>query len=176
MVDLILAGVLLLVSVALLGYLGALLVRAAGVPLGGLAERRRISRSLARGRSADRHMAAGDVAAAVAAIRLAFYLRPLSSSASAAQVANHHTGLLSRLLALSSEERRDGVRLLSLAKVDRLLAERSALQRRLLAETQNRTQRHEVETRLTGNAAELAKALDQLASEVLATHRAERTH
>lgn len=177
MFDLIAALALLACAMVLLAYLGALLLRAAGPPLQRFAERRRIAHSLECGRFADRAMAAGDVPAAIVQIRRAFYLRPVTSTESAAAVANHHTGLLSRLLALTAEERTGGVRLLALAKVDRLLTERSALQRRFVAASRSPVrQRREVETRLRDNGAALARALDQLAAEVLAAQRAHGLH
>jgi len=170
MVDLVLALGLLSAAAALLWYVVTLLVRAAGSPLSGLIERRRVARSVAHARAADRWIADGDVPRALAAIRVAFYLRPVANAEIASAVANHHTGLLSRLLALTADGEHGTVRLFSLARVDRLLTERAALQRRLpiVASGGAVASRRELEADIRRNADELARALDMLVGEVLA--------
>jgi len=178
MVEILLAGVLLLISAAILWYLGALVVNAAGLPLGALLAKWHFRRYLAHAHSADRFIGIGDVDSALREIRRAFYLRPVVNNEIAALVAKHHTGLLSRILALTAENHGGGVRLLSLAKVDHLLGERAALQRRLVAVRQGAPLSHrtEVETRLSRNGNELGKALAQLAVEVSAAQPREMKH
>jgi hypothetical protein len=112
------------------------------------------------------------------ALRRAFYLHPVGSPSLAMSVANHHTGLLSRLIALTSEVQNGTVRLLSLAKVDRLLTERSALQRRYLAARQSHhlSRVREVRGQLRANSRNLAVALEHLIAEAAAVRQPPQYH
>ena len=178
MLNALLAALLVLVSVGLLLYLIGLLFNAATLPLGGLLERQRFARYVARARRCDALMQQGRVEPALLQLRAAFYLYAVHNRALASSVANHHTALLSRLIAVTSEVQGGSVRLLSLAKTDRLLAERSELQRRYLAMRQGapRLRLREQEARLEANARELAAALQQLVAEVHATRQPPRYH
>jgi hypothetical protein len=178
MFDLVLAIALLGLAGAILWYVGALVLQAAGLPLGRSLVRLRVARHVAHARNADRLIAAGERDAALARIRRAFFLGTVTDAGLLAEVANHHTGLLSRMLALTSEHGAGGVRLLSLAKVDRLLTERATLQRRLLQLRRNgsRQAATEAAARVDTNTADLAHALDQLAAEIAALPSGPRLH
>lgn len=178
MLNALLATILVFVSVGVLLYLVGLLFNAASLPLGGLLERRRFARYVTRARRCDVFMQHGDIGRALQQLRAAFYLHPVSSRSLASAVANHHTGLLSRLISITSDMQGGTVRLLSLAKTDRLLTERSELQRRYFAARQSpRSARlRELQAQLQANGRELAAALEQLVAEVHAARRPSRLH
>jgi hypothetical protein len=178
MLQALLATVLVFISVGILLYLTMLLFNAASVPLGAWLERRRFVRHVTRARAADALLERGEIDAALHTLRSAFYLQTVSNLGLASDVANHHTGLLSRLLAISAEAQGGAVRLLSLAKTDRLLGERSELQRRYFAARQSgRADRvREAEQHLRANAQEMAAVLQQLVTEVHAVRQPARYH
>jgi len=173
-----LAALLVLVAIGLLLYLAGLLFNAASVPMGGWLERRRFERHVARAHQFDAAIRKGQADTALRTLRSAFYLHTVSSSGLAMSVANHHTGLLSRLIAITADVQHGTVRLLSLAKVDRLLTERSALQRRYLAARQSRHPRRarELQGQLRANSRDLAAALEQLIAEAAAARQPARYH
>jgi len=178
MVNALLATVLVFVSVGLLLYLVGLLFNAASLPLGGFLERQRFARYVARARRCDVLMQHGDTDQALRQLRAAFYLYAVTNRTLASAVANHHTGLLSRLISITSDVQGGTVRLLSLAKTDRLLTERSELQRRYFAAKQSpRSQRvREIQQQLMQNSRELEAALAQLIAEVRAARQPARFH
>jgi len=178
MLNALIATVLVFISVGLLLYLVGLLFNAASLPLGGFFERQRFARYVARARRCDQLMQQGDVEHALRQLRAAFYLNAVTNRALASSVANHHTALLSRLIAITSELQDGTVRLLSLAKTDRLLTERSELQRRYFAARQGapRQRLREIERQLAANSHELEAALRQLVAEVGAARQAPRYH
>jgi hypothetical protein len=164
------ATVLVFVSVGLLLYLLSLLVAAARAPLGGLVERRRFAWHVAHARSSDAFLARGEVDAALLEVRHAFCLAPMCHTALLSAVANHHTALLSRVLAIVSERHDGSLHLLSLARTDRLLAERSELQRRYATARAGgtRTRVKELRSLLAANRRELEATLDRLIGEARA--------
>lgn len=178
MLNALLATVLVFVSVGLLLYLVGLLFNAASLPLGGFLERQRFGRYVARARRCDLLMQRGDTDQALRQLRAAFYLYAVTNRSLASAVANHHTGLLSRLISITSDVQGGTVRLLSLAKTDRLLTERSELQRRYFAAKQSpRSQRlREIQHQLNQNSRELEAALAQLIAEVRAARQPARFH
>jgi hypothetical protein len=178
MLNALLATILVFVSVGLLLYLVGLLFNAASLPLGGLWERQRFARCVARARRCDALIEQGSLEPALRQLRAAFYLHAVSSRSLASEVANHHTALLSRLIAITSEVQGGTVRLLSLAKTDRLLTERSDLQRRYFAARQGarRERVREMQGQLRSNSRELAAALQQLIAEVRAARQPARYH
>ena len=178
MLNALLATLLVFISVALMLYLVGLLFNAASLPLGGLLERQRFARYVARARRCDDLMQRGDVDQALLQLRAAFYLTPVANRGLATAVANHHTGLLSRLIAITSDVQGGGVRLLSLAKTDRLLTERSELQRRYFAVKQGapRQRLREIHDQLRVNGRDLDAALQQLVAEVRAARQPPRYH
>jgi hypothetical protein len=162
----------------LLLYLVGLLFNAATLPLGGLWERQRFARYAARARRCDALLEQGSLEPALRQLRAAFYLHAVGSKSLASEVANHHTALLSRLIAITSDVQGGTVRLLSLAKTDRLLTERSELQRRYFAARQGarRDRVREIQGQLRGNGRELTAALEQLIGEVRAARQPPRYH
>lgn len=170
MLNLALALVLGVVALGLLAYIIALCAGALGGPLGGYLERQRFAQRVARAERIDRLLQQGQVDAALPLVVGSFYLSTLRSPGLASAVANHHTGLLSRLIALTSEAQGGSVRLLSLAKTDRLLAERAALQKRHAAGAQGGSpqRRRTVRQQLETNRKALQAALTQLVDEVRA--------
>jgi len=178
MLNALLATILVFVSVGLLLYLVGLLFNAASLPLGGVLERQRFARYVARARRCDALMQQDHTDAALRQLRAAFYLYPVSNRGLASSVANHHTALLSRLIAITSDVQGGTVRLLSLAKTDRLLTERSDLQRRYFAVRQGapRERRREIQQLLWTNSRELEAALQQLIAEVQAARQPPRVH
>lgn len=178
MLNALLATVLVFASIGLLLYLVGLLFNAASLPLGGLLERQRFARYVARARRCDAFMQHGDVDAALEQLRAAFYLHAVANRSLATAVANHHTGLLSRLISITSDLQGGSVRLLSLAKTDRLLTERSELQRRYFAAKQSprSERRRELRRQLEANGRDLEAALQQLIAEVRAARQPARYH
>ena len=178
MLNALLATLLVVVSLGLLLYLLSLVFNAASLPLGGLLERQRFARCAARARRCDALLQQGNIDAALRQLRGAFYLHPVSTRALSSTVANHHTALLSRVLSVTNDLQGGTVRLLSLAKTDRLLAERSELQRRYFAAKQSRRSERvrEIQRQLRVNSRELDAALEQLLAEVRAAHQPARFH
>ena len=178
MVTALLAAVLVFAAMGVLLYLVGLLFNAASLPLGGLFERQRFARHVARLRRGDALLQQGDVEQALRQLRAAFYLHAVGSRSLASNVANHHTALLSRLIAITSDVQGGSVRLLSLAKTDRLLTERSELQRRYFAARQGarRERVREIQAQLHANGNELEATLQQLIAEVRAARQPARSH
>ena len=178
MFNALLATVLVFAAMGVLLYLVGLLFNAASLPLGGLFERQRFARHAARLRRGDALMEQGNVEQALREFRAAFYLHAVVSRSLGSAVANHHTALLSRLIAITSDVQGGSVRLLSLAKADRLLTERSELQRRYFAARQGarRERVREIQAQLQSNSAELSAALQQLVAEVHAARQPARYH
>lgn len=178
MFEIVALPILVALSVAVLAYFSALLFGAVRQPLAQATEQRRIARHLARANRCDELLESGQIEPALREIQATFYLYPLDDQRLGAKVANLHTGLLSRVIAITSEGS-EGVRLLSLAKTDRLLGERAVLQKRYFASRQSGAPGavRRLDRDLAMNAQELARALDQLVEEALAARRQrERLH
>jgi hypothetical protein len=175
MLNLLLALALGGAALAVLGYLIALLAGALGAPVGGYLERWRFAQHVARAQRADGLLQQGRAEEALPLLLRSFHLTTFRRQAMASAVANHHTGLLSRLIALTSESQGGTVRLLSLAKTDKLLAERAALQKRFitLAQDGSAQKRRDVRQQLEANRRELQSALAKLIEEVRAARKAE---
>jgi hypothetical protein len=178
MLNTLLAALLVFLSVSLLLYVFRLLFNAASFPVGAWFERYRFGRHVARARRCDALVQQGQTDLALRYLRDAFYLHPVSDRSLAMSVANHHTGLLSRLISITSDLHNGSVRLLSLAKTDRLLTERSELQRRFLAARQSRRKPtlRELRTQLRANSRDLVAALEQLVAEARAVRQTARYH
>jgi hypothetical protein len=88
-------------------------------------------------------------------------------------IANHPTGLLIRLIAAADQVQGERVRLISLAKADRLFHERAVLQRRHLALRQSgsRQRLRALEQELRANSRELRATLNALPAEVASARR-----
>ena len=167
-------------SVALLLFIISLLFNAVHFPLGRAIERRRFAQSQERSRRGDKLLQDGDVLRALEEFRKAFYLDAIVSDRTLlSPVHNHHTGLLSRLIAVTDEVQGGTVRLMSLAKADRLLSERSDLQRRYFrARDGNGSAGHprELYRKLRQNRRDLQLCLRQLVGEIAASRAEERFH
>jgi hypothetical protein len=123
------AVVLLPTALALVAALLLLLVRPLVTPVGSGLERARFRRCLARAARGDTFLQAGQREAALREFEAAFCLMAVRADARLPeQVARHHVGLLSRLLAVADDVPHQRVRLLALAKVERLLNRRNDMQ------------------------------------------------
>lgn len=178
MLNALLATVLVFFSVGLMLYLITLIFNAARLPLGGVLERRRFARHAARARRCDELLERGETDEALRQLQAAFYLYAVHNRSLAGAVTNHHTALLSRLIAITSDVQGGTVRLLSLAKADRLLSERSELQKRYFTARQGGRPEHlsNLQSHLDSNARELAATLRQLIAEVAAARQPPRVH
>ena len=133
MSTVIVALVLLPIALALVAALLLLLARPLLVPALGALERARFQRCLARAARGDAHLQSRQVESALRELEGAFCLMTVRADARLAeQIARHHVGLLSRLLAVVDDLPRQRVRLLALAKVERLLTRRTEMQRAYL--------------------------------------------
>jgi hypothetical protein len=169
MVSALTALLLVATSLGLLLYLLDLLWRAVRAPLESFAERRRFERYVARAASGDRLLQKGAVAPALAEFQAALYPYPARSAAMVDAVLQHHTALLSRLFAAADQVQGERLRLMSLAKTDRLLHERRKLQRRLTTLQQSGSQRRlsDLEGEFQLNTQELKSALAALTHEIV---------
>lgn len=155
-------------SLALLFVLGSLLFHALQLPLGAALERRRFAACQARSRRGDERLRNGDARGALEDFRASFFLSTIGSRDLLSAVHNHHTGLLGRFIAVTEEVQGGGVRLMSLAKVDRLLDERTTLQRRYTRARDNGNAPRDVLRALRANRRELETALRQMVAEIVA--------
>jgi len=99
----------------------------------------------------------------------AFFLRPSRREADLlADVANYHTGLLSRLLTIADELGKGRVRLLSLARTDRLLAERLEIQLDYFRAIKRgeRERLRDIERRLRENQTQVRTVINRLIEEI----------
>lgn len=179
MISGLLALLLVLGSLALVLFLVSLIFNAMHLPLGRALEKRRFVARQERSRQGDRYLEGGDVPRALNEFRRAFYLETIVSDRTLlSQVHNHHTGLLSRLIAVTEELQGGSVRLMSLAKADRLLSERIDLHRRYFRarDSHNSSQTRELYSKLNQNRRELQTCLQQLVGEINAVRAEERVH
>jgi len=127
------ALVLLPIAVLLLAGLVSLLARPLVAPALAALERARFQRCLARAARGDAHLQARQIEAALREFEAAFCLVIVRADVRLAeQIPRHHTALLSRLLTVADDLPQQRVRLLALAKVDRLLDRRMDMQRAYL--------------------------------------------
>jgi hypothetical protein len=156
------------VSLGVLVYLGWMLWGAARGPLSTFLERQQFDRHTARLQRGDRALRDGALAAALGEFEAAFYPHPPRSAALAKAIANHHTALLSHLIAAADQVQGERVRLISLAKADRLFHDRAALQHRYVALRQSgsRQRLRTLEQELRANTRELRATLNALVAEI----------
>jgi hypothetical protein len=127
--TLLLGLILLLVGIGVLAVLGLVLFSACHNAFGGFFERAAFRKSSLRCREGDKLIEQGDFAGAVQLLGDAFFLKPIRrESELLSDIANYHTGLLSRLLTIADEMGKGRARLPSLADADRLLADRLEIQ------------------------------------------------
>ena len=133
-------------------------------------EHARFRRHLARAARADSLLKTRRLDAALRELELAFCLFTVRADARLIeQISAHHTGLLSRFLTVIEDLPQGRVRLLSLAKVDRILDRRGDLEGALL-QLRNRSwrdgRRIQLERELRRNAHELRAAVRELVADV----------
>jgi hypothetical protein len=166
MSTVIVALVLLPVALALVGALLLLLARPLLLPLLAALERARFQRCVARAARGDAHLQARQVEAALRELEAAFCLMTVRADLRLAeQLARHHVGLLSRLLAVVDDLPRHRVRLLALAKVERLLNRRAEMQRaylQLASRPRRDARRRQLGQELARNAGETRSAVREL--------------
>lgn len=167
--TLILSLGLLVVGLGLTIYLVALVFSALVRSFGGLFERAAFRRYSTRCEQGDQLLEKGDLAGAVGMFGNAFFLKPVrQDSTLLSDIADYHTGLLSRLLMVADEMGKGRARLPSLAEADQLLAERLELQldyfRALRQGDSERAQK--IERRLREHEGQVRAVLDQLIGEV----------
>lgn len=160
---------LLVVGIGLVGYLFSLLFSAISSSFGGAFEQSALRRSSDRCKRGDLLLEKGDLPAAIGIFADSFFLKPIRrDSALLSDVANYHTGLLSRLLTIADELGKGSARLLSLVETDRLLAERLEIQLdyfRMLKRGEPQ-RRREIEYRLRENEIKVRAAVRRLIEEI----------
>ena len=137
-------------------------------PVASFVERRRFEHYVARAARGDRLLQEGAVGAARAVFQAALYPYPVRTMALVDPVLQHHTALLSRLFAAADPVQGERLRLMSLAKTDRLLLQRRQLQRRLvtLQQSGSRQRLSDLEREFRQNTQELRSALAALSQEI----------
>ena len=178
MVPQLLAIVLLVVSLGLVYYVASLLWQAVRFPLLKVLERRRAERYIDRARRGDQLLESGSLRAALREYEASFCPHAARDSDLARTISNHHTGLLSRFIAAADHLQGERVRLMSLAKADRLFQERNALQRRYLAllNSGSRRRLQDADRELRANAQELRRAMANLTNEIMTVEGGVRYH
>jgi hypothetical protein len=169
--DTVLAALVLLpLGTALVVALLVLLLHPLALPGLRALERARFARHLARAARADSLLKARRVDGALRDLEQAFCLFTVRGDPRLIeQISAHHTGLLSRFLTVIEDLPQGRVRLLSLAKVDRLLERRGDLEDALL-QLRNRAwrdgRRIQLERELRRNAHALRAAVRELVTDV----------
>lgn len=167
--DLALSVVLLALGVTIAGYLGFLLFSALSSSFGGVFEQARFRRYRTRCERGDALFEKGELIDAMDLFANAFFLKPVRRDSSLlSDIANYHTGLLSRLLTVADELGNGRARLLSLADTDRLLAERLEWQLEYFQAAQRgELQRlREIEQRLRENETRVRTIVRRLVEEI----------
>ena len=168
-VALVLGVIFCIAAAGVVVYIGQLLLSAFSQSFGGVFERAAFQRCSARCARGDELFEKGDHAGAMQAFAEAFFLRPVRREADLlSDVANFHTGLLSRLLTIADELGKGRVRLLSLARTDRLLAERLEIQLEYFRATKrgDRERLRDVERRLRENQTQVRTVITRLIEEI----------
>lgn len=162
--------VLLPVALALVAGLVFLLARPLVGPGIAAWERARLRRCLARAARGEALLQGRQIEAGLRELEAAFCLLIVRADPRLAdQIFRHHTGLLSRLLTVADDLPAQRVRLLALAKVDRLLGRRADMQRAYL---QLRTRplrdgrRLQLERELRRNARDVRAAVRELIADL----------
>ena len=164
------ALVLLPLGLALVLLILGLLLHPLAMPALRALERARFARRLARAARADSYFKFRRLDAGLHELEHAFCLFTVrADSRLLEQIGAHHTGLLSRFLTVIEDLPQGRVRLLSLAKVDRILDRRGDLEGALL-QLRNRSwrdgRRIQLERELRRNARDLRAAVRELVADV----------
>jgi hypothetical protein len=170
MSTVIVASVLLPIALALVIGLLGLLARPLITPAVAALERARFQRCLARCARGDAYLQGRQVDAALRELESAFCLLIVRADPRLAeQIGRHHVGLLSRLLSVADDLPQGRVRLLALAKVDRLLDRRGEMQRaylQLRSRPLRDGRRLQLERELRRNGRETRAAVRELISDL----------
>ena len=169
LVALVLGVIFCVAAAGVVAYIGRLLISAFSQSFGGVFERAAFQRCSARCARGDELFEKGDYAGAMQAFAEAFFLRPVRREADLlSDIANYHTGLLSRLLTIADELGKGRVRLLSLARTDRLLAERLEIQLDYFRATKrgDRERLRDIERRLRENQTQVRTVITRLVEEI----------
>jgi len=158
----------LAVSIGLIYLLGKVFLGGFRASFGGLFERAAFRRQSLRCQRGDELLERGDLTGAVRAFGSAFFLTPVCQDPSLlTEVGKYHTGLLNRLLTVADELDTGRLSLPSLADVDRLLAERLAIQLDAFRERAGASRPlAAIDSRLKENERQLRIAIDRLLSEI----------
>ncbi|HYV55995.1 MAG TPA: hypothetical protein VE911_00545 [Candidatus Nitrosopolaris sp.] len=170
MSTLIVALLLLPIAVVLLGGLVLLLARPLVTPVITAFEGARFQRCRAHVARGDLQLQGRQIEAALREFEAAFcFMTVRADPRLAEQIGRHHVGLLSRLLSVADDLPQQRVRLLALAKTDRLLARRGEMQRAYL-QLRNRPlrdgRRLQLERELRRNARDLRAAVRELIADL----------
>lgn len=169
LLALVLSVIFCVAAAAVAVYIGRLLVSAFSQSFGGVFERAAFQRCGARCTRGDELLEKGDHAGAMQAFADAFFLRSIRCDADLlSDVANYHTGLLSRLLTIADELGKGRVRLLSLARTDRLLAERLEIQLDYFraSKRDDRERMRDIDRRLRENQTQVRSVITRLVEEI----------
>ena len=170
MQDVVAALVLVPLALAITAALLTLFARPLVVPALAALERQRLRRSLAHAARVDAHLQAGQPEAALREIEGSFCLMTVRAEPRLVeQIARHHAGLVSRLLAVADDLPRQRVRLLALAKLERLLARRGEMQRaylQLASRPFRDTRRRQLHRELRRNAHLIRSAVRELIADL----------
>ena len=162
--------VLLPIALALLVGLVLLIARPLLGPAIAASERARFRRCLARTARGETLLQSRQIEAALREFEAAFCLIIVRADPRLAdQITRHHTGLLSRLLTVADDLPAQRVRLLALAKVDRLLDRRGEMQRaylQLRSRPLRDGRRLQVERELRRNTRETRAAIRELIADL----------
>ncbi len=158
-------------ALALAVGLSLLIVRPLLTPARAALERARFQRCLARCARADGHLEAHRRELALHELEAAFCVQIVRADPTLAeQIARHHTGLLGRFLSVADDLPHERVRLLALAKVDRLVERRREMQHaylQLRSRSWRDGRRQQLERELRRNGRELRVAVRELIADLL---------
>jgi len=180
MSTLLVALVLIPVATALVALVLYLLARPLLVPGLSALERLRLRRSIGRAARCDAYLSAGRLDAALRELEQSFCLMTVRGDpATIDQLAAHHVGLLSRALAIADTAPDGRVRLLAVAKVERLLDRRHAMLRAAL-QLQGRpagdTRRAQITRELHRNGRSIRAAVRELTADLQLLRERRRVH
>jgi hypothetical protein len=150
-------------------YLLTLLFSAFMSTFGGVFERALFRRHTRRCAQGDALLGKGDLVGAMQIFARAFFLNPVRRNLELlSDIANYHTGLLSRLLTIADDLGNGRARLPALAMTDRLLADRLDLQLDYFRsrKREDHARLHDLERQLRENQARVRSAITQLITEI----------
>jgi hypothetical protein len=166
---LVFSALLCVAAVGATVYLLMLLLSAFMNVFGGVFERALFRRSSTRCARGDALLEKGDLVGAMQTFARAFFLHPVRrNSELLSDIANHHTGLLSRLLTIADELGNGRARLPALARTDRLLSERLELQLDYFRsrKREDHARLHDIERHLRENQTRVRSSIMQLIEEI----------